>query len=116
MSNERRSFDRELVPIRFIYSTAGENAWSAGEWREAETIDIGPVLVGGLAFYTHEDFELNSPIRIALFMDLDLKRLWDRENEEFPVIYSGTIRRITPENGMKKVAVMFDGFDKDKKL
>lgn len=110
MSQERRLFEREEARIPFIFSLDEVDSIGVGEWFEAETLDIGPVLVGGLAFISDMKLELNSPIRIALFMDLELRKTWQPENESFPV-YKGTICRITPEeNGINRVAVMFSGF------
>jgi len=108
--NERRVYERETISIPFIYSLDEGTTLSEGEWRESVTVDIGPVLVGGLAFYTKDEIELNRKIRIALFMDLELKKVWEKEKEGFPVIYHGTVCRITNDEKGKKVAVIFEGF------
>ncbi len=109
MSRERRTFEREQVTIPFIFSLDNVDRIGEGVWYEAQTIDIGPVLVGGLAFYSTMDLELNSPIRIALFMDLNLRNSWKSDSDDFP-IYKGTICRISEEENGKRVAVMFKGF------
>lgn len=111
MNQERRTFEREQVNIPFIFSLDEVDSISEGEWFEAQTVDIGPVLVGGLAFYTDRKVEPNSPIRIALFMDLELRKTWQPENENFP-IYKGTVCRIVPEDQGNRIAVMFKGFGK----
>ncbi len=109
MNRERRTFEREQVNIPFIYCLDEVDSITSGEWFEAKTIDIGPVLVGGLAFHTDRPIEANSPIRIALFMDLELRKTWQPENESFP-IYKGTVCRITTDEIGQRIAVMFKGF------
>jgi len=116
MSDERRVFEREDVAIRFIYSLDPGTTLAEGEWQEGETVDIGPVLVGGMAFLTDNDaVQLDSKIRIALFMDLELKVVWEKEEDMFPVIYQGTVCRILPcdKEGFKKAAIMFKGFEQE---
>ncbi len=112
MNQDRRVFEREVVRIPFIYSLDKGNSFDEGEWKEATTEDIGPVLVGGLAFYTDEDILMDSDIRIALFMDLNLKKIWQEESDEFPAIYHGKVCRISHDENGKKVAVVFRGFEK----
>ncbi|MEW6238343.1 MAG: hypothetical protein AB1656_23405 [Candidatus Omnitrophota bacterium] len=112
MSDERRIFERENVRIPFIYSLDEGASFNEGEWKEAVTVDIGPVLVGGLAFYTEDDVAIDDPIRIALFMDLSLKKVWQEESDEFPAIYHGNICRIEKDETGKKAAVIFRGFEK----
>lgn len=109
MSRERRTFEREEVNIPFIFSLDNVETIAEGEWHESHTIDIGPVLVGGLAFHTDMKIEPNASIRIALFMDLELRKTWKPGNESFP-IYKGTVCRITHTEEGKRVAVMFKGF------
>jgi len=111
--NERRVFEREIINIPFIYSYDEGETLLEGEWKEGVTIDIGPVLIGGLAFYTEETVEVNRPIRIALFMDLELKRIWEKEREGFPVIYHGIVRRIFRDEKGQKVAVLFHGLSQE---
>ncbi len=112
MGRERRTFERELVNIPFIFSLEEGEAFSDGEWYESKTVDIGPVLVGGLAFESSLDIKPNDQIRIALFMDLELRKSWQPENETFP-IYKGTVCRITDAEGEgKRIAVVFKGFGK----
>jgi hypothetical protein len=107
MGEERRVFERENVQIPFIYSIEEGETFSDGEWKEAITVDIGPVLVGGLAFVSEEPFEIGDKIRIALFMDLELKKVWESEPDGFPAIYNGRVCRITDTEEGKKVAVLF---------
>lgn len=107
MSEERRVFERENVKIPFIYTLDEGDSFLEGEWKEGVTVDIGPVLIGGLAFYSEDDFEVGDKIRIALFMDLELKKVWEKEPDGFPAIYNGKICRISQEDGNTKVAVIF---------
>lgn len=113
MNIERRIFEREAVAIRFIYSLGEGNSLLEGDWSEAETVDMGPVLVGGLSFYSDDPIPPNTPIRIALFMDLELRKVWEKEQEGFPMIYHGTTCRLTEENGKHRVAIVFLGFERD---
>ena len=109
MNSERRTFEREEVNIPFIFTLDDVDTIAEGEWHEAHTIDIGPVLVGGLAFYTDLKIESSASIRIALFMDLELRKTWKPGNESFP-IYKGTVCRITNTDEGQRIAVMFKGF------
>ncbi len=111
MSAERRIFDREIVNIPFIYSLEEGKTFLDGEWKEGITVDIGPVLVGGLAFYTDDELEIGSAIRLALFMDLELKKMWETERDGIPPIYEGRICRISTDEKGKKVAVVFRGLE-----
>ncbi|RJP35332.1 MAG: PilZ domain-containing protein [Candidatus Omnitrophota bacterium] len=113
MSAERRIFDREIVNIPFIYSLEEGKTFLEGEWKEGITVDIGPVLVGGLAFYTDEELEIGNAIRLALFMDLELKKMWETERDGIPPIYEGRICRISTDEKGKKAAVVFRGLEKD---
>ncbi len=114
MVTERRVFDRELVNIPFIYSLDEGDSFQDGEWREGVTVDIGPVLVGGLAFYTEDkDLNVGDSIRLALFMDLELKKMWETERDGTPPIYYGKICRITNDGKGKKVAIVFRGLDQE---
>ncbi|HOJ59899.1 MAG TPA: PilZ domain-containing protein [bacterium] len=112
MNKERRIFERENVAISIIYSLDDGVSMLEGEWFEAQTIDIGPVLVGGISFYTERKIEPGRPIRLALFMDLQLKESWSQESESFP-IYKGKVLRVSPHNRGYKVAVEFQGFAKE---
>lgn len=107
MVKERRVFEREIVKIPFIYSLDEGDSFAQGEWKEAVTVDIGPVLVGGLAFFSEEEFAVGQKIRIALFMDLELKEIWQKEANEFPAIYHGNICRISHEGDQQRIAVIF---------
>ncbi len=111
-NKERRVFERETVRIPFIYSLDEGESFDEGEWKEAMTEDIGPVLVGGLAFYTDDELQVDDTIRIALFMDLELKEMWCDEPEAFPAIYHGKVLRITNDDRGQRVAVVFRGFEK----
>lgn len=115
MGEERRVFERESVAIRFLYSLDSGSSLHEGEWKEAETVDIGPVLVGGLAFYSENmDIQADSKIRIALFMDLETKKVWEQEEDMFPVIYQGKVCRIfAGDEGQRKIAIVFKGFEQD---
>lgn len=115
MGEERRVFEREEVSIRFIYSLDSGSSLHEGEWKEAETLDIGPVLVGGLAFYSDDEaVQPDSKIRIALFMDLETKKVWEQEEDMFPVIYQGKVCRIINEDdGKRKIAIVFKGFEQE---
>lgn len=93
--NERRVFDREQIGISFIYSLDPVDTILEGSWDEAQTEDIGPVLVGGLAFLRDEPLEIGTEIRIALFMDMALKRSWEDHPTNFPALYYGTVCRVT---------------------
>lgn len=108
---ERRLFEREDVQIPFIYSLDHGVSLGEGVWKEATTTDIGPVLVGGLAFYSEDTLEVGQYIRIALFMDLELKKIWEAERENFPVIYHGTIHRINRDEKGTLIAVLFKGLN-----
>ncbi len=112
MNEDRRVFERENVNISIIYSLDQGPSLLDGEWFEAQTIDVGPVVVGGVSFYTERKIEPHRPIRIALFMDLQLKESWSRETEMFP-IYQGIILRVHPYDRGYKVAVAFQGFAQD---
>jgi len=112
MGRERRTFEREMVNIPFIFSLEEGDSFTEGEWHESKTVDIGPVLVGGLAFESTLDIKPNDQIRIALFMDLELRKSWQPENETFP-IYKGSVCRITDGEGdEKRIGVVFKGFGK----
>ena len=115
MGEDRRVFEREEVSIRFIYSLDSGSSLHEGEWNEAETVDIGPVLVGGLAFHSDDmDIQPDSKIRIALFMDLETKKVWEQEEDMFPVIYQGKVCRIIKgDEGQRKIAVVFKGFEQE---
>ncbi|HPA46135.1 MAG TPA: PilZ domain-containing protein [bacterium] len=107
---EKREFIREDVSIPFIYSLDEGNSLLDGEWREAVTLDIGPVLVGGIGFNTTlDDFQEGQPIRVALFMDLKLKEVWEREQENFPIIYNAKVLRVSDRGDHKRVALVFGG-------
>ncbi len=107
---ERREYDREVACIPFIYSRDSGRSLSEGEWREAKTLDIGPVLVGGLGFETTEEFAIGDPMRVALFMDLHQKEVWVREQVGLPVIYHAKVMRIVDREGQRRVGVEFGGF------
>jgi hypothetical protein len=108
MPEERRSFEREAVKIPFIYSLDEVDSFEEGTWKEAVTLDIGPVLVGGLAFITDDSVEVNQKIRIALFMDLELRNVWMKDPSGSPAIYHGHVCRVEQtEDGKNKVAVLF---------
>ncbi len=113
MVHERRVFDREVVNIPFIYTLEPGDSFQEGEWKEAVTVDIGPVLVGGLAFYTDEEIEIGSSIRLALFMDLELKKMWENDRDGIPPIYDGKVCRVTSDEKGKKVAVVFRGLERE---
>lgn len=115
MGEERRVFEREAVAIRFIFSLDAGSSLHEGEWQEAETVDIGPVLVGGLAFLSdNPEIQTDSKIRIALFMDLETKKVWEQEEDMFPVIYQGKVCRIIDGgDGSRKIAVVFKGFEQE---
>ena len=107
MGQERRIFERESVKIPFIYCMDNGQSFSGGDWKESITVDIGPVLVGGLAFYSTEEFNIGDKILIALFMDLELKKVWENEPEGFPAVYHGRVCRITEEEEGRRVAILF---------
>lgn len=109
--NERRIYEREQVNIPFIYSLDEGESLHDGEWNEATTVDIGPVLVGGLAFFTDQAIEVGQPVRIALFMDLNLKQAWEQDEVGFPVIYNGTVCRVQDTEQGRRVAVSFEDMD-----
>ncbi len=115
MAEERRVFERENVSIKFIYSLDAGSSLNEGNWYEAETVDIGPVLVGGMAFLSdNPDIHMDSDIRIALFMDLETKKVWEQEEDMFPVIYQGKVCRIIDGGaGERKIAVVFKGFEQE---
>lgn len=108
---ERRVFEREDVRITFIYSLDPGETILQGEWYEAQTVDIGPVLVGGLAFYSKTPIEIGREIRIALFIDLELKRAWETDQEGFPPIYHGKVVRTEKDLNGHRIAVAFKGFE-----
>jgi len=110
MGKERRVFERESVNLSFIFSVDEGKALTEGDWYEASTVDIGPVLVGGMAFQTDMLMEVGSHIRVALFMDLELKKAWENEPEGFP-IYKGTVCRVIPNKYGNHVAITFKGFE-----
>lgn len=112
MTQERRAFEREEVNIPFIFSLGDRTSIQDGEWFEAQTIDIGPVLVGGIAFYTSCPVAIGERVSIALFMDLEMKQLWRDDSNQVPV-YSGKILRVQQENAQYKVAVCFDGYEEE---
>lgn len=107
---ERREYDREVACIPFIYSRDSGKSLSEGKWREAKTLDIGPVLVGGLGFETTEEFVIGDPMRVALFMDLQQKEVWVREQVGLPVIYHAKVMRIAEREGKQHIGVEFGGF------
>ncbi len=109
--NERRVFEREEIRIPFIYSFDEGESLQSGEWQEAITLDIGPVLVGGLAFHCEHPCEVDQKIRLSLFMDIELMKTWLSNPEEQPPIYHGKICRITDDDGKKKLAVAFKGME-----
>ncbi|MFB3788065.1 MAG: PilZ domain-containing protein [bacterium] len=113
MNEDRRVFERENVNISIIYSLDEGASLQDGEWFEAQTLDIGPILVGGISFYTEHRIEPDRPIRVALFMDLQLKDAWNQESEMFP-IYQGTVLRVIPHNRGYKVAVAFQDFAQER--
>ncbi|MDP8245543.1 MAG: PilZ domain-containing protein [Candidatus Hinthialibacter antarcticus] len=109
--NERRIFEREEIRIPFIYSFDEGESLHSGEWFEAITLDIGPVLVGGLAFHCEQPCEMGKNIRLSLFMDMELMNTWKDNPEEHPPIYHGKICRITDDDGKQKLAVAFKGME-----
>jgi len=114
MGEERRKFEREKVEISFIYSLDEGESLADGEWEEGVTDDIGPVLVGGMAFFSKKPLELNQEVRIALFMDKNLREVWMKEKEAFPSIYHGRVCRCekhSPSN--YRIAIEFKGFEHD---
>ena len=106
---EKREYQRETVSIPFIYSLDDGPTLSDGEWKEAVTVDIGPVLVGGIGFETTETFQEGQPVRVALFMDLKLKEIWEREEGNFPIIYRAKVLRTIEKDGHRRVALVFGG-------
>ena len=106
---EKREYQRETISIPFIYSLDDGDSLSEGEWHEAVTVDIGPVLVGGIGFETEENFEPGQLVRVALFMDLKLKEIWEREEGNFPIIYKAHVLRTLEHDGRKRVALIFGG-------
>jgi hypothetical protein len=107
---EKREFTREDISIPFIYSLDKGNSLLEGEWKEAVTLDIGPVLVGGIGFNTtRDDFREGQAVRVALFMDLKIKEVWERERENFPIIYDAKVLRVTDRGDHKRVALVFGG-------
>ena len=46
-------------------------------------------------------------------MDLELKKVWEKDPDHFPAIYSGEICRFVETEDGRKVAVLFKGFDKE---
>ena len=110
MGEERRKFERETARIPFVYSLDPGNTHLEGEWKEAVTEDIGPVVVGGVAFYTEDDIQPGTPIRIALYMDLETLKAWDPASKDFPPIYHGEVLRVTEDEKGRKVAVVFRDF------
>lgn len=109
--NERRIFEREEIHIPFIYSFDEGESLHSGEWYEAITLDIGPVLVGGLAFHCEQPCEVGQKIRLSLFMDMDLMKTWQGNPEENPPIYHGNVCRITNDDGKARLAVAFKGME-----
>lgn len=109
--NERRIFEREEIHIPFIYSFDEGESLQCGEWFESVTLDIGPVLVGGLAFHCDRQCEIGQNIRLSLFMDMELKKTWEANPEEQPPIYHGKICRKLDDDGKCKVAVAFKGME-----
>lgn len=108
---EKREFEREKVTIPFVYSLDEGETLADGQWREAETVDIGPVLVGGLGFHSSEPLTLGQTLRVALFMDLYQRDIWAREKSNFPVIYQGkVVRAICEKDGDYNIGVVFGGF------
>ncbi|MBI1389746.1 MAG: hypothetical protein GC154_15010 [bacterium] len=108
---ERRVFEREEIRIPFIYSLDEGESLTQGEWKEAITLDIGPVLIGGLAFFSEKPYEIGQKMRLSLFMDLDLKNTLHDNPEEQPPIYHGAVCRIEPYENGHKVAVVFKGME-----
>ncbi len=112
MADERRMFQREKVGITFIYSLDKGDSLSDGDWEEAVTDDIGPVLVGGMAFFSKMPLQVNQKIRIALFMDKHLREVWLKENEGFPAVYHGRVCRCEKYGVANyRIAVEFKGFE-----
>ncbi len=108
---ERREFEREKACIPFVYSLDGGESLADGEWMEAETLDIGPVLVGGLGFESDDKFEIGQRLRVALFMNLRQREVWAREQNNFPIIYHAKVVRLfKSEEGKNVVGVVFGGF------
>jgi hypothetical protein len=106
---EKREYQRETVAIPFIYSADEGQNLSEGEWHEAVTVDIGPVLVGGIGFETEDDLNEGQSVRVALFMNLKLKGVWEREGGNFPIIYNAKVLRVSPLNGRRRIALIFGG-------
>ena len=107
--HEKREYQRERVNIPFIYSLDEGSSLSEGEWYEATTIDIGPVLVGGIGFETDKNLEPNQSVRVALFMDLHLKEIWERQGGSFPIIYNARVIRTEKVEDRNRVALIFGG-------
>ena len=106
---EKREYQREKVNIPFIYSLDEGNSLSDGEWHEATTMDNGPVLVGGIGFETKDEFEEGQQVRVALFMDLQLKSIWERQGGSFPIIYNARVLRSENRGDCNRVALVFGG-------
>lgn len=113
--SEKREYEREQVSIPFIYTLDEGKSLSEGEWREASTVDIGPVLVGGIGFETDDDIQEGQSVRVALFMNLKLKNVWEREEGNFPIIYSAKVVRVVQLGDRRRVALVFGGMVGDKK-
>lgn len=112
MNKERRVFERDNVEIPFIFSPDEGDSFDQGAWQEAVTEDIGPVLLGGMAFYYDQPLEKGQQLRIALNMNLELRAIWLKDKETFPIVYLGTVCRVNEVNGQYRIAVVFEGFEK----
>ncbi len=108
-ATERRRCERETIAVPFIYSLDEGSTLAEGEWREAVTIDIGPVFDGGLAFETKENLRVGQEVRVALFMDVKLKEIWEREEGGFPIIYQAKVMRVNRHGNLNRVALIFGG-------
>jgi hypothetical protein len=42
-------------------------------------------------------------------MDLKIKEVWERERENFPIIYDAKVLRVTDRGDHKRVALVFGG-------
>ena len=110
-NTERRSYQRAKVSVPFLYNLGESVSVLNGEWKEANTWDLGPALIGGLSFYSSDPIETGSQIHIALYTDLEKKRLLETSDEEIPGIHTGHISNVTDDDRGKKFVVMLTGFE-----
>ncbi len=108
---EKRAFEREDVRIPFVYTRDEGKTLAEGVWVEAVTVDIGPVLVGGLSFETDVEMPIGDRLRVALFMDMKQRDVWARDPSNCPIVYDAEVVRFgKSETGQYRVGVAFDGF------